>query len=286
MYDENLVNESLEACKDLADSKNSTSEEVFAEISSLLDGDIQRDRPWEKTLKEIGAQADNDAPPVSGESFEQHDGNVANSDNGAAHLDEDVKQEALEKASDKKKSDLRRRILGNAAMLAVCVAAAFLLAKFITTFVAHQTTVEGASMEPSLKSSDSLIIEKLTYYWRDPERYDVVVFSVSSGARDGREASYIKRVIGLPGEMVQIIDGEVYIDGIRLKGDDYSEEEIKDAGLASSMIRLKDDEYFVLGDNRNMSSDSRYEAVGVVKGKDISGRAMCCIWPVSHIKFL
>lgn len=142
-------------------------------------------------------------------------------------------------------------------------------------------------MEPSIKNNDSVIIQKLSYYWRDPKRYDVIVFPVATDdSEENSDVFYIKRVIGLPGEVVQIINGKVYINGNKLKGDTYSEEEIINPGIAEMPVQLDKDEYFVLGDNRNMSTDSRYQYVGMVKRDAIEGEAWCCIWPFSHIKKL
>lgn len=135
----------------------------------------------------------------------------------------------------------------------VCIVISFYFSAFINTFIAHQTTIEGTSMEPSIKNNDSVIIQKLSYYWRDPKRYDVIVFPVATDdSEENSDVFYIKRVIGLPGEVVQIINGKVYINGNKLKGDTYSEEEIINPGIAEMPVQLDKDEYFVLGDNRNM----------------------------------
>ena len=96
---------------------------------------------------------------------------------------------------------------------------------------------------------------------------------------------YIKRVIGLPGETVEIWKGEVYIDGQRLPGDD-SYGKIEDPGLAAEPFLLGEDEYFVLGDNRNDSIDSREPEVGAVRLADILGRAVFRVWPLTEFGFL
>ncbi len=178
--------------------------------------------------------------------------------------------------------NFKLRLIKNVIMFIMCLAIAFGLATFITAYVAHQTTVEGESMEPTLYNDDSVIIQKVSYYWNEPKRYDVVVFPVSI-QQDEEDVYYIKRIIGLPGERIQIKDGHVYINGSKLEDDCYSEEDIEDPGIASEPILIGDDEYFVLGDNRNMSTDSRYRLVGMVKREDIAGEAWWCIWPFSHI---
>ena len=113
----------------------------------------------------------------------------------------------------------------------------------INTFVVQRTMVSGDSMYPYLHNKDQLMMDKLSYRFHDPERFDIVVFPV---VRDGKEEYYIKRVIGLPGETVQIIDGYVYINGEKLD-ENYGAEVMNDAGRAAEPITLGDDEYFVLG---------------------------------------
>ena len=134
-------------------------------------------------------------------------------------------------------------------------------------------------MYPYLHNKDQLMMDKLSYRIHDPERFDIVVFPV---VRDGKEEYYIKRVIGLPGETVQIIDGYVYINGEKLD-ENYGAEVMNDAGRAAELITLGDDEYFVLGDNRNRSDDSRYENVENLQREKILGRARVRIWALDRI---
>lgn len=162
------------------------------------------------------------------------------------------------------------RLLRN---ILICVAAALLISLLVTKFIAHHTSVDGSSMKNTLSDGDQLIVEQFTYYFHEPERFDVVVFPIST------EDNYIKRIIGLPGETVQIIDGQVYINGKLLTDDRYGTELMNDPGIASDTIYLQKDEYFVLGDNRNASVDSRFSEVGLVKGKDIKGKAWLRFYP-------
>ena len=164
----------------------------------------------------------------------------------------------------------------NTAIYLLCVLGAVWI---VITFVGQRTEVEGASMENTLHNGDNLIVDKLSYRFHDPERFDIVVFPV---VRDGKEEYYIKRVIGLPGETVQILDGYVYINGEKLD-ENYGAEVMNDAGRAAEPITLGDDEYFVLGDNRNRSDDSRYENVENLKREKIVGRAWVRIWPLDRI---
>lgn len=151
------------------------------------------------------------------------------------------------------------------------------LAWVIITFVGQRTQVSGHSMETTLSHGDQLIVDKISYRFRDPDRYDIVVFPYQYE----ENTYYIKRIIGLPGETVQIVDGYVYIDGQQLD-EHYGNEVMLDPGIAEEPVTLGDDEYFVLGDNRNNSQDSRAANVGVIHRKDLLGRAWIRIWPLSE----
>ena len=151
------------------------------------------------------------------------------------------------------------------------------LAWVIITFVGQRTQVSGHSMETTLSHGDQLIVDKISYRFRDPDRYDIVVFPY----KYEENTYYIKRIIGLPGETVQIVDGYVYIDGQQLD-EHYGNEVMLDPGTAEEPVTLGDDEYFVLGDNRNNSQDSRVANVGVIHRKDLLGRAWIRIWPLSE----
>lgn len=149
---------------------------------------------------------------------------------------------------------------------------------FVVTFVGQRTEVSGSSMETTLSDKDQLIVDKMTYRFRDPKRYDIVVFPYQY--QDN--TYYIKRIIGLPGETVQILSGMVYIDGMRLD-EHYGNEIMENPGIAEEPLTLGEDEYFVLGDNRNNSSDSRASDVGLIHRKDLIGRAWIRVWPLSQI---
>lgn len=148
----------------------------------------------------------------------------------------------------------------------------------VVTFVGQRTEVSDSSMETTLSDKDQLIVDKMTYRFRDPKRYDIVVFPYQY--QDN--TYYIKRIIGLPGETVQILSGMVYIDGMRLD-EHYGNEIMENPGIAEEPLTLGEDEYFVLGDNRNNSSDSRASDVGLIHRKDLIGRAWIRVWPLSQI---
>ena len=154
----------------------------------------------------------------------------------------------------------------------------------VITFVGQRTEVDGSSMEPMLSNEDNLLVDKLSYRFREPERFDIIVFAF----KYKEDTYYIKRIIGLPGETVQIDEeGNIYING-KILEEGYGKEVIKaeNIGLAKDPIVIGEDEYFVLGDNRNNSTDSRSPLVANVKRKDIIGRAFVRIWPLSKIGVL
>lgn len=164
-----------------------------------------------------------------------------------------------------------KELFGWILFIVIVVAVSYL----VVTFVGQRTQVSGESMETTLSDGDHLIVDKITYRFRDPKRYDIVVFPY----RYEENTYYIKRIIGLPGETVQIVDGYVYINGVQLD-EHYGNALIKDPGQAAQPITLGEDEYFVMGDNRNNSQDSRSANVGVVHRDELLGRAWIRIWPL------
>lgn len=145
----------------------------------------------------------------------------------------------------------------------------------INTYVGQRTYISGPSMQPMLHDGDNLIVDKISYRFTDPKRYDIVVFPYQYL----EETFYIKRIIGLPGETVQIKDGYIYING-ELLDEHYGAEIIHNPGIAAEPIVLGEDEYFMLGDNRNHSTDSREIDVGPVKRENLIGKAWMRIWPL------
>lgn len=165
-----------------------------------------------------------------------------------------------------------REILSTSVYILFVLCAVYLLIHF----VGQRTQVLGSSMEPKLSSEDNLIVDKITYRFHDPERYDIIVFPF----RYEENTFYIKRIIGLPGETVQIDEeGNILINGEVLV-ENYGKEVIKSPGRAYEEIQLADDEYFVMGDNRNNSTDSRDPSVGNITREEIIGRAWLRIWPL------
>lgn len=159
-----------------------------------------------------------------------------------------------EELEEKEKSPLREA-LGMILYIGFVLVITFL----VITFVGQRTHVSGSSMENTLSHKDNLIVDKITYRFKDPVRYDIIVFPYEHE----KNIYYIKRIIGLPGETIQIADGDIYVDGEVLR-ESYGREVIREPGLAAEPVTLGEDEYFVLGDNRNESSDSRDPSVGVI----------------------
>lgn len=183
--------------------------------------------------------------------------------------------------SPRRRRNRRRYYLYEIVSTILCVAVIYLLCVAMVRYVGQKTVVEGSSMSPTLEDGDNLIVDKLSYHFSDPERFDIVVFRYLY-----RENSYyIKRIIGLPGETVQIVDGQIYIDGELLE-ETYGSEVMESAGRAAQPVTLGPDEYFVLGDNRNLSSDSRDPLVANVSREQIIGKAFVCIYPFSRLGFL
>jgi len=149
-------------------------------------------------------------------------------------------------------------------------------------YVGQRTQVSGSSMENTLSHGDNLIVDKITYRFKDPQRFDIIVFPFEYE----EDTYYIKRIIGLPGETVRIdTEGNIYIDDEVLE-ESYGRAVIADPGRAAQDITLGEDEYFVLGDNRNDSVDSRTEVVGNIRRENIVGRAWLRIWPFSKFGIL
>ena len=187
------------------------------------------------------------------------------------------RKEEQEFTEEENKSNPLRELAGMLVYIIIVLAVTFL---FIT-FVGQRTHVSGESMENTLDDGDQLIVDKITYRFKDPERFAIIVFPFHYK----ENTYYIKRIIGLPGETVQIADGLIYIDGEVLQ-ESYGREVIQDPGLAAEPITLGEDEYFVLGDNRNQSSDSRDPSVGLIHRDEIVGRAWLRIWPLDSFGIL
>ena len=167
------------------------------------------------------------------------------------------------------------KILKEILSTSVYLLVVLLITYLIVNFVGQRTEVVGSSMESTLSDGDNLIVDKITYRFKEPERYDIIVFPFQYA----KNTYYIKRIIGLPNETVQIINGKVYINE-QLLNDPYGYEDITNYGSASAPITIGEGQYFVLGDNRNKSVDSRDPAIGLINEDDIIGRAVFVLYPI------
>jgi signal peptidase I len=152
----------------------------------------------------------------------------------------------------------------------------------LTLFTCDRTLISGGSMQPVLENEDCVLINRLAYAFTSPSRYSVIAFH-AGGVSSSKV--YVKRVVGLPGETVLIKDGKLYINGEQLT-DDVSDDDILTAGIASGGITLGEDEYFVLGDNRNNSEDSRFSNIGCVKKEDIIGAVWFITSPLTRLRIV
>lgn len=186
-----------------------------------------------------------------------------------------IKAYAEESTKTQKPVNKKKEIISNIIYVAVVLA----ITIFIICFVGQRTKVDGDSMYPTLHDGDNLIVDKISYRFNDPERFDVIIFPYPMNEK----VYYIKRIIGLPGETIQIdYDGNIYIND-EILVEDYGYEVMVNPGLAADPITLGEDEYFVLGDNRNASNDSRATDVGVIEEDDIIGRAWVRFFPFSDV---
>ena len=152
----------------------------------------------------------------------------------------------------------------------------------MVSFFGFRVSVIGPSMSPTLENGEKVLVNRFVYKLFDPKQNDLIVFQPN-----GNEKShyYVKRVIALPGDTVQIKDGKVYVNG-ELVAESVETEKIENAMMAENEIVVGEDEYFVLGDNRNNSEDSRYASIGNVKKDHITGEAWMVVYPFDRIGLL
>lgn len=178
---------------------------------------------------------------------------------------------ALQEEKKKEKGSFLKELL-----IYVCIFV--VLWRVIPAYVIERTIVDGTSMQNTLQDEEQLMVERLSYQFSDPKRFDIVILMPYG---DDVDEYFIKRVIGLPGETIQIKDGEIYIDGEVLE-ENYGKEPIIEGGIAEEPLTLGDEEYFVMGDNRNDSDDSRADYIGPITRNLIKGKAILRIWPLDR----
>lgn len=182
----------------------------------------------------------------------------------------------------KKRPGKKKSIVKNIFLWTFEILVVILFAYVVVYFFGQSRTNIGQSMDVTLSGGDTVLLNVLSYQLGSPKRGDVISFKPNGSTTSH---SNIKRVIGLPGETIEIRDGMIYIDGqVYLEKKSYPV--ITNPGMASDGITLGDKEYFVLGDNRNNSVDSRFADVGVVKSSYIEGRVWFVLSPSEHRGFL
>ncbi len=231
----------------------------------------KKNKKKDKKKKRSGEKSDAD---------EQEPERDTEQDSGKTKGKTGKKNKKRRKKKDKKPEEVN--IVKELLSLIIYIGIVVLLCFIIINFVGCRSRVDGESMMPTLNDKDNLWVDKLSYTFGDPKRFDVIIFNYNE------DTTYVKRIIGLPGESVRIDkDGKIYIND-RLLVEDYGKEKIgaNNLGRASQPVLLGKDEYFVLGDNRNNSSDSRWADVGNVQREDIVGKVVLRIYPFKDIGFV
>ena len=182
----------------------------------------------------------------------------------------------------KRRKKINIPLVKEALFWVVEIAIVIIIAYVMVAFFGLRTSVVGQAMESTLDNGEQILVNRFVYTVSHPKSGDVVVF-----LPNGNEKShyYVRRVIAVPGDTVQIKDGAVYVNG-ELYEEQVEVASIEDAGIADDEIKLGDEEYFVLGDNRNNSEDSRFANIGNVKQDYIVGKAWFAFSSLSHMGFI
>ena len=181
---------------------------------------------------------------------------------------------------DDRKESIRKDVFDYVKIIAIVLIVMFVLQKFIIV----NARIPSASMEPTIMTNDQIFGNRLAYLNSDPKRYDIVIFRYP----DDESRLFIKRVIGLPGETVDIRNGDVYINGSKTPLDDSfcAAPDSTDTGNLTFPLTVPADSYFMLGDNRVYSKDSRYWENPFVKKEKILGKAFFRYWPLNKISVI
>ena len=228
---------------------------------------------WDKAVKENSSESEKDESQVEPETSSVYTEDGEFDEKALKKKLRDEKKAEKRQRKEQKKEEKEINIVKDLLFLCLYILIVIGICWAVLTYVGQRTEVSGESMSNTLHSGDTLWIDKLEYEFGSPKRFDVVVFPYG----EDDDTYYIKRIIGLPGETVYIDeDGTIYINDEPLEGDKYGRELIAEdkRGVAAEEITLGDDEYFVLGDNRNNSRDSRVSDVGNIHKNDIIGRAV------------
>ena len=282
LLEEEKAREEAEAVKAAAESADKEEDKVKEvsdkEETTAVAEESKKDDSEKETEKTDKEDSDEKSSDDGDDDDDENDNEYDVDESDYEDYNPDYKRKKKKKkAQDDGEINLVKELLS----LIIYIGIVIILCYGIITYVGQRTVVHGQSMETTLQNGDNLWIDKFSYIFGKPERFDIIIFPYQGG--DKNDASYlggnetetyfIKRVIGLPGETVQIMNGGIYIND-ELLNETYGKEVIMDSGIASEKITLGDDEYFVLGDNRNNSRDSRWADVGNIKEDDIVGKAV------------
>lgn len=228
-------------------------------------------------------------------------------------MTEEASEDKAKKNKKEKKTAKKRSPLSYVIEFAIYIVLILLCVFWVPEHVIQRTVVNGESMENTLHTGESLLVEKVSYHFSDPDRYDIIVFhpndeneiqkeiqslqneiNASTDAEEIKDLKeeieslkkdideyYVKRIYGLPGETVQIKNNCIYINGQQIE-DGYAKNAMDDGGVAEEPITLAEDEYFVLGDNRKVSLDSRDSSLGPIHRDSIAGHVILRIWPLKE----
>ena len=167
-----------------------------------------------------------------------------------------------------KKNKVSLPVVKEIMVMAIATVITVFLAAVLVFSMGLRINVVGVSMEPVLYSSQKILVNRFLYTISSPKRGDIIVFRPGGNPNSHY---YVKRVVGMPGEIIQIRDGRLYVNGVAEADDGY--DKMEDAGIAEKEILLGNNEYFVLGDNRNVSEDSRSANIGSISRESIYGKA-------------
>ncbi len=264
--------------------KKNQTEENTVEVSEDTAEKKQEIKNSEMEENDTGAEEsesiEKNTDAMKDEVIEKNDSEDDTSKSVKKNKIKDKKNKKRKKKKEKKPEEVN--IVKELLSLIIYIGIVVLLCFIIINFVGCRSRVDGESMMPTLNDKDNLWVDKLSYTFGDPKRFDVIIFNYNE------DTTYVKRIIGLPGESVRIDkDGKIYIND-RLLVEDYGKEKISsnNLGRANQPVLLGKDEYFVLGDNRNNSSDSRWADVGNVQREDIVGKVVLRIYPFKDIGFV
>ena len=262
--------------------KKNHAEENIEEVSkdAAEKKEAENNTEIEEKNTEESESIEKNAEAEGSDSVEKNDSEDDASKAAKKNKKNDKKNKKRKKKKDKKPEEVN--IVKELLSLIIYIGIVVLLCFIIINFVGCRSRVDGESMMPTLNDKDNLWVDKLSYTFGDPKRFDVIIFNYNE------DTTYVKRIIGLPGETVCIDrDGKIYIND-KLLVEDYGKEKISpnNLGRASQPVLLGEGEYFVLGDNRNNSSDSRWADVGNVQREDIVGKVLLRIYPFKDIGFV